>query len=503
MEKMSIRTTIFAVVSVMMLLSFMIRTDVGWGFASELGRRLAESYSRHKDLLPLDYSDFWGAIFVSFGLLIAASGGIGGGGVLVPLLILVYGFSPKYAIPLSNFTIVGSSITNMVLNLPKRHPNADRPLVDWDLILVMEPLTMAGAVVGAICSKILPDWLLVSSLVVLLAFTSHRTITKGISQYQKETKYFEDLKRSELSKALTQEQDNQQTAETKGLLDDDEEDDDEDDEEEGNKQELIKEKAEKTKQSAAKAAAAIDPELAALLESERSTPWDKVRLVTGMILAVIVLNLIKGGSGGSSFPSPLGIECGGMAYWGVTGLVFVLIIVVSLRMRSMLVDKWRLKRRLNFRYVEGDVEWNPRNTIVYPCICFFAGFFAGLFGVGGGIVKGPLMLEMGVNPLVASGTVAVMIMYTSVAATTMFMAFGTLTWDYAIFLFVLGLMCTAVGQLGVGYLVKKYQRVSLVSFSIGAVVALSTLLMGIQSIFSLIDAQNADSPAKNTLCGAA
>jgi hypothetical protein len=32
------------------------------------------------------------------------------------------------------------------LNLPKRHPDADRPLIDWDLILLMEPITMAGAV---------------------------------------------------------------------------------------------------------------------------------------------------------------------------------------------------------------------------------------------------------------------------------------------------------------------------------------------------------------------
>lgn len=64
-------------------------------------------------------------------------------------------------------------------------------------------------------------------------------------------------------------------------------------------------------------------------------------------------------------------------------------------MREYLVERWRLKTRLNYRYVEGDVEWNPRNTLRYPAVCFFAGFFAGLFGVGGGIVKGPLMLEMG------------------------------------------------------------------------------------------------------------
>ena len=34
----------------------------------------------------------------------------------------------------------------------------------------------------------------------------------------------------------------------------------------------------------------------------------------------------------------------------------------------------------------------------------------GMFGVGGGIVKGPLMLEMGVLPDVAAATSATMIM---------------------------------------------------------------------------------------------
>ena len=106
----------------------------------------AQLPTTHKDLFPLNHSDVVGTILVGLGLMVAASGGVGGGGILVPLLIIVYGFHPKYAIPLSNFTILGSSVTNMILNLPKRHPDAERPLVDWDLILVMEPVTMAGAV---------------------------------------------------------------------------------------------------------------------------------------------------------------------------------------------------------------------------------------------------------------------------------------------------------------------------------------------------------------------
>jgi uncharacterized membrane protein YfcA len=355
-------------------------------------------------------------------------------------------------------------------------------------------------IVGAFVSKVVPDWILVISLVILLAYTTHTTLEKGISQYKNETKYFDNLKKSALTKAIEEDTDK---GERESLIDRSAEE---------------KDKAVASKEASdAKTAAAEDglvksvnipgvpadasPELLALLESERATPWDKVHMVTFMVVVVMALNLLKGG--GHSFPSPLGFECGSTEYWFITALVFIWVLSISLYMRGVLIEKWLLKKRLGYKYQKGDVEWNYSNTIIYPCICFFAGFFAGLFGIGGGIVKGPLMLQMGVNPLVASATVAVMIMYTSVAATTMFIAFGTLTWDYAIFLFVLGLLATVVGQFGVSYLVVKYKRVSLVSLSIGAVVALSTLLMGVQSIFSLIEMQNNPdaSSSTGTLCG--
>ena len=329
----------------------------------------------------------------------------------------------------------------------------------------------------------------------LLAYTTHGTLEKGISQFKNETKYFEGLKKSALVKAV---EDDEDKGERESLIDRRKEN--EDNKSMAAEAGLIREAP--LKSSAGTALPAdTNPELLALIESERATPWDKVHMVTFMVVVVMALNLLKGG--GAAFPSPLGIDCGSSGYWFLTAAVFVWVLSISFYMRHVLIEKWVLKKRLGYKYQPGDVEWNPRNTIIYPCICFFAGFFAGLFGIGGGIVKGPLMLQMGINPMVASATVAVMIMYTSVAATTMFIAFGTLTWDYGIFLFVLGLAATVVGQFGVGYLVVKYKRVSLISFSIGAVVALSTLLMGVQSIFTLIEMQsNPDAGSStSTLCG--
>ena len=75
-----------------------------------------------RPLFPLEGPDCYGLALAAFFVMIAAGGGIGGGGILVPTYIFVLGFEPKVAIPLSNATILGSSIANVVLNARKRHP---------------------------------------------------------------------------------------------------------------------------------------------------------------------------------------------------------------------------------------------------------------------------------------------------------------------------------------------------------------------------------------------
>jgi uncharacterized membrane protein YfcA len=64
----------------------------------------------------------------------------------------------------------------------KRHPLADRPLIDWDLVIIMEPLTIAGGLGGSFLSRLLPSSLVLSTLVVALTFLSIRTIRKGTRQ---------------------------------------------------------------------------------------------------------------------------------------------------------------------------------------------------------------------------------------------------------------------------------------------------------------------------------
>ena len=50
----------------------------------------------HASLFPLSTADRLGFSLAIIGLMVAAGGGIGGGGILVPIYILVMGFSPKH-----------------------------------------------------------------------------------------------------------------------------------------------------------------------------------------------------------------------------------------------------------------------------------------------------------------------------------------------------------------------------------------------------------------------
>lgn len=108
-------------------------------------------------LLPLIRRDVIGFMLASLGATLGSLGGIGGGGLVVPIYIIATQLNPKQAIPLGAITVLGGSLAGLILNLRRRHPLADRPIIDWDLILVMEPLVLIGTVLGSILHRIIPS----------------------------------------------------------------------------------------------------------------------------------------------------------------------------------------------------------------------------------------------------------------------------------------------------------------------------------------------------------
>jgi len=411
------------------------------------------SFAYHKPALPLDRHDGMTFLLASVGLVIAASGGIGGGGILVPLFMLVLGFHPKHAIALSNFTILGGAIANTLLNSRKRHPQLERGLIDWDLILIMEPLTIFGAVFGSLLSKVLPNLVLTVSLVIVLAFMGHRTLKKGIEMWQKESK-------SKLNESAS----NVEMLATSSPLE--------------HRGSITAEPDQETDSAYLELESDIDAS-----KIEHGTTF-KIATLTLCFVGTCCLTVLKGGG---NFSSPLGFECGSRGFWLLYFGSLPWVLAFAAYFRYMLVSEFEHKARSGYTFMPGEVQWTPTNTVKYPAICAISGLLAGLFGVGGGIVKGPLMLEMGIVPAVASATAAAMILYTSAAASASFVVFGLLHPIYGAIFFVLGFVCTAAGQYSVGQWVKRYDRQSPIVLSIGLVITLSSVLVAINTLFAAIE----------------
>jgi uncharacterized membrane protein YfcA len=78
----------------------------------------------------------------------------------------------------------------------RRHPFAERPIVDWDMVLIMEPMTILGALAGGTLNKVLPLWLTTALLCTLLWTLAINIWRKCVSSYRCEGAQSRETRRS-------------------------------------------------------------------------------------------------------------------------------------------------------------------------------------------------------------------------------------------------------------------------------------------------------------------
>jgi hypothetical protein len=117
---------------------------------------------------------------VFFSASLAVGSGVGGGSFFITIFILVLGLDAHHAIPLSKATIFGVAIAAFMVNYFKRHPHAgNRTLIDYDLTVMFEPITLCGTLIGVIMNVLFPNFLVLIPLVLLLSYTTYKTYLKG------------------------------------------------------------------------------------------------------------------------------------------------------------------------------------------------------------------------------------------------------------------------------------------------------------------------------------
>jgi len=443
-------------------------------------------------------TEIFGIVVAAVLLFLSAPGGVGGGGILLPVYMMVLQFTAKKAVGLTNITVLGGALANTYFNIKKRHPSTNQPLIDWDVLVLFEPATIAGTVIGSFANKVLPGWVLIAGLVVVLGYISYRTIKKGIELFNKESKVpvlLSSYVRANLqpipesaayaygSLNMRAKRASRELERKKALS------------ESTNSLTLTSEEETDNQRNPALSidASAVSADLVLLENGNKLEEKDEQEELKGhsveKILALVllffgvsVLNILKGGEG---FPSPIGIPCGSMLFWLLTALIFAKVIGFTAYYRAKILKKSETKYD-SLGSLTGFISWDHENTVKYPCLCTFAGLFAGLFGIGGGIVKSPLMLELGFHPSVASACSATMILFTSSSACVSFFVFGQLEVHSALFFLIFGFTCTTVGQVLSDFILQRSGRTSVIVLSMGVIIAASTVCVTIQTVMSLV-----------------
>ena len=191
-------------------------------------------------------------------------------------------------------------------------------------------------------------------------------------------------------------------------------------------------------------------------------------------LAVMGLSLLKGGHGA---PSLLGVKCGTAGYWGVVALNVPVLGMLTALAAWSLITRHERKLKMGYRYVEGDVQWDGSKVRQYPGIVVVGSIAAGLLGVGGGMILGPIFNELDFLPQVSSATSTLMVFFMSSANVGQFLVLGMLDAEYALFYGSVGVCGALVGTKGAKALIDRTGRASFVLFFLATILLGSGVLM--------------------------
>lgn len=108
-----------------------------------------------------------GSVIGFFGAAFGSVGGVGGGGIFVPMLALIIGFDPKTSTAISKCMITGAAGATVYYCLKLRHPSLDLPIIDYDLALLFQPMLLLGISIGVVLNVLFAEWMVTILLIIL------------------------------------------------------------------------------------------------------------------------------------------------------------------------------------------------------------------------------------------------------------------------------------------------------------------------------------------------
>lgn len=213
-------------------------------------------------------------------------------------------------------------------------------------------------------------------------------------------------------------------------------------------------------------------------------------VMLGILFLVIVFSFMKGGK---RMDSLIGIDFCSTSFWLFMFGFMVLMLSINVATGVYLNKQHKLKEQLDYEYDEHDLIWETRNILIISIVGLISGTAAGLLGIGGGALMGPIMLKLNVRPEVSVATSSFLVAFTSSIAILQYASSGRIILDYSLWLIGLSMLGAIIGVLGLKRLSEKYERPSLLVLILGVIMALAALLVLFYGVITMVeDVNNSD-----------
>lgn len=362
---------------------------------------------------------------------ISSAGGIGGGGLFIPILAIVAGLDLKTASSFSAFMVTGGSLANVLCNLCNTSSKfGGGSLIDYDIALLSEPCMLLGVSIGVICNLVFPEWLITVLFALFLTWSTSKTCSRGFHFWKSESEEIRYNGSEEVENGLAE----------NGT------------EKEGSNS--IEEQL-------------LSPEGTIKLRIPRL----KLAILLLIWFSFFSLYLLRGNKNGKSI---IPMKQCGVGYW-ILSLVQV---PLALVFTAWIFFRKESNQDQNLMQEDPYLSTNgPSSKLIFPGMALLAGILGGIFGIGGGMLISPLLLQVGIAPQVTAATCSFMVFFSSTMSAFQYLLLGMEHIEIALILALICFVASLVGLLVVQRAVTNYGRPSLIVFLIGTVMSLSIVLM--------------------------
>ncbi|KAF8400795.1 hypothetical protein HHK36_014097 [Tetracentron sinense] len=379
-----------------------------------------------------------GTIIGFFAAAFGSVGGVGGGGIFVPMLTLIIGFDAKSSTALSKCMIMGAAGSSVYFNLKLRHPTLELPIIDYDLALLFQPMLMLGISIGVTFNVIFADWMVTVLLIILFIGTSTKAFFRGVETWKKET-----IMKNEAAKLLDSNSSGSEEVEYKPLA--------------GGPSNGNQMNTEESR----------EPEVSIL----ENVYWKEFGLLVFVWVAFLALQIAKNYTATCS-----------TAYW----VLNLLQIPVSVGVTSYVAIGLYRGQRVIASKGEAGTNWRVHQLILYCACGVLAGIVGGLLGLGGGFILGPLFLELGIPPQVSSATATFAMTFSSTMSVIEYYLLKRFPVPYALYFIAVAAIAAFIGQYVVRKLIIILGRASLIIFILAFTMFVSAISLGGVGISNMI-----------------